>query len=30
LVETAVRIAKDLGREVATVDEARKILRLPK
>jgi 3-keto-5-aminohexanoate cleavage enzyme len=30
LVETAVRIAKDLGRGIATVDEAREILRLPK
>jgi 3-keto-5-aminohexanoate cleavage enzyme len=29
LVETAVRIARDLGRDIATVDEARKILRLP-
>jgi 3-keto-5-aminohexanoate cleavage enzyme len=29
LVEKAVRIAKELGREIATLDEARKILRLP-
>jgi 3-keto-5-aminohexanoate cleavage enzyme len=29
LVEKAVRIAKDLGREIATADEARKILELP-
>jgi 3-keto-5-aminohexanoate cleavage enzyme len=30
LVETAVRIARDLGREVATVEEAREILGIPK
>lgn len=30
LIETAVRIAKDLGREIATVDEAREILSLPR
>jgi 3-keto-5-aminohexanoate cleavage enzyme len=30
LVESAVRIAKDLGREIATTDEAREILSLPK
>jgi 3-keto-5-aminohexanoate cleavage enzyme len=30
LVEKIVRIARELGREVATPDEARKILRLPK
>ena len=29
LVEKAVRIAKELGREIATPDEARKILQLP-
>lgn len=29
LVEKAVRIAKDLGREIATADEARKLLQLP-
>jgi 3-keto-5-aminohexanoate cleavage enzyme len=29
LVEKAVRIAKELGREIATLDEAKKILRLP-
>jgi len=28
LVEAAVRIARDLGREIATADEARKILGL--
>lgn len=30
LVEKAVRIARELGREIATPDEAREILRLPK
>ena len=30
LVETAVRIAKDLGLDIATVDEARKIFDIPK
>jgi 3-keto-5-aminohexanoate cleavage enzyme len=30
LVETAIRIAKDLGREIATVEEAKEILSLPK
>ena len=30
LVESAVRIAKDLGRDIATVDEAKEILGLPK
>lgn len=29
LIEKAVRIAKELGREIATPDEARKILQLP-
>jgi 3-keto-5-aminohexanoate cleavage enzyme len=30
LVEKIVRIAKELGREIATPDEAREILHLPK
>ena len=30
LVEAAVRIARDLGRDIATVDEARQILNIPK
>jgi 3-keto-5-aminohexanoate cleavage enzyme len=30
LVESAVRIAKDLGRDIATVDEAKEILSLPR
>jgi 3-keto-5-aminohexanoate cleavage enzyme len=29
LVESAISIAKDMGRDIATVDEAREILRLP-
>jgi len=30
LVEAAVKIARDLGRDIATADEARKILGLPR
>jgi len=30
LVESAVRIARDLGKEIATVGEAREILSLPR